>query len=49
MRSTVLIHGLDGSPEKKEAELNERITEKENEGWEVVEVKSLHRHSDRRR
>lgn len=38
MRSTVLIRGLGGSPEKKEAELNERVAEKEKEGWEVVEV-----------
>ena len=38
MRSTVLIRGLGGSPEKKEAELDERVAEKEKEGWEVVEV-----------
>ena len=39
MRSMVLIRGLGGSPEKKELELNERIAEKEQEGWEVVGVK----------
>ncbi len=38
MRSTVLIRGLGGTPEKKEAELNERIAEKEKEGWEVVDI-----------
>ncbi len=38
MRSTVLIRGLGGTPEKKETELNERIAEKEREGWEVVEM-----------
>ncbi len=38
MRSTVLIRGLGGSPEKKEPELNERIAEKEKEGWEVVDM-----------
>ncbi len=38
MRSTVLIRGLGGSPEKKEPELNERIAEKEREGWEVVDM-----------
>ncbi len=39
MRSTVLIRGLGGSPEKKEPELNERIAEKEKEGWEVVDMR----------
>ena len=38
MRSTVLIRGLSGTPEKKEAELNERIAEKEMDGWEVVDM-----------
>ena len=38
MRSMVLIRGLGGSREKKEPELNERIAEKETEGWEVVEM-----------
>ena len=38
MRSTLLLRGLGGTPEKKERELNERIAEKENEGWEVVET-----------
>ena len=38
MQSTVLIRGLVGTPEKKEFELNERIAEKENEGWEVVDM-----------
>ena len=38
MRSTVLIRGLGGTPEKKELELNERISEKEDEGWEVVDM-----------
>ena len=35
MRSTILILGNTG---KKETELNERIAEKEKEGWEVVEM-----------
>ena len=38
MRSTVLIRGLGGTPEKKETELNEHIAEKELEGWEVVDM-----------
>ena len=38
MRSTLLIRGLGGTPEKKEPELNERIAEKEKEGWEVVDM-----------
>ena len=38
MRSTVLIRGLGGTPEKKEPELNERIAEKEGEGWELVDM-----------
>ncbi len=38
MGSIVLIRGLGGTPEKKEAELNERIAEKEEEGWEVVDM-----------
>ena len=39
MQSMVLIRGLGGTPEKKEPELNERISEKEKEGWEVVDMK----------
>ena len=35
MRSTVLMFG---NPGKKETELNERIAEKEKEGWEVVDM-----------
>jgi len=35
MRSAVLIFGDIG---KKETELNERIAEKEKEGWEVVDM-----------
>lgn len=38
MRSTVLIRGLGGTPHKKESELNDRIAEKEKEGWEVVDM-----------
>ena len=38
MRLTVLIRGLGGTPERKEAELNERVAEKEKEGWEVVDM-----------
>ena len=38
MRSTVLILGLSGNLGKKETELNERIAEKEKEGWEVVDM-----------
>ena len=38
MRSTVLIRGLSGTPEKKEPELNERIAESEKEGWEIVDM-----------
>ena len=38
MRSTLLLRGLGGTPEKKESELNERIAEKEKEGWEVVDM-----------
>ncbi len=38
MQSMVLIRGLGGSPEKKEPESNERIAEKEKEGWEVVDM-----------
>ena len=40
MRSTVLILGLGGNLGKKETELNERIAEKEKEGWEVVDMQS---------
>ena len=38
MQSMVLIRGLGGTPEKKESELNERVAEKEKEGWEVVNM-----------
>ena len=38
MRSMVWIGALGGTPEKKEPELNKRIAEKENEGWEVVDM-----------
>ena len=38
MRSTVLILGLSGNLGKKETEFNERIAEKEKEGWEVVDM-----------
>ena len=38
MRSTVLILGLSGNLGKKETELNERIVEREKEGWEVVDM-----------
>ncbi len=38
MRSTVLIIGLSGNLGKKESELNERIAEKEKEGWEVLDM-----------
>ena len=40
MQSMVLIRGSGGTPEKKEPELNERIAEKEKEGWEVVDMKT---------
>jgi translation elongation factor EF-1beta len=38
VQSTVSIRGLGGTPEKKEIELNERIAEKEKEGWEVIDM-----------
>ena len=38
MRSTVLMLGLSGNLGKKETEFNERIAEKEKEGWEVVDM-----------
>ena len=38
MQSTVLNLGLAGNLGKKETELNERIAEKEKEGWEVVDM-----------
>ena len=34
----VLIRGLGGNLGKKEIELNERIAEKEKEGWEIVDM-----------
>ena len=40
MRSTVLILGLGGNLRRKEGELNQRIAEKEKEGWEVVDMQS---------
>ncbi len=38
MQSTVLILSLGGNLGKKETELNEKIAEKEKEGWEVVDM-----------
>ena len=38
MRSTVLILSLGGNLGKKETALNERISEKEKEGWEGVDM-----------
>ncbi len=38
MQSMVLIRGLGGTPEKNTPELNERIAEKEKEGWEEVDM-----------
>ena len=38
MRSIIMIRGLGGTPEKKEIELNQRIAEKEEEGWEVADM-----------
>ena len=38
MRSTLLIRGSGGTPEKKERESNERIAEKEEEPWEEVDL-----------
>ena len=38
MRSMVLILGLSGNLGRKETEFNERIAEKEKEGWEVVDM-----------
>ena len=40
MRSTLLILGLSGNLVKRETELNERIVEKEKEGWEVIDMQS---------
>ncbi len=42
MQSMVFIRGLGGTPEKKEPELNERVAEKEKEGWEVVDMQVTH-------
>ena len=39
MQSTVLILGVSGNLGKKETELNQRIAEKEEEGWEVADMK----------
>ena len=39
MRSTMLIMGKP-EPGKNESNLNERIAEKEAEGWEVVEMQT---------
>ena len=38
MRSTVLIRGLGGNLEKTETELNERLAEKEKDGWKIVDM-----------
>tara|TARA_B100000315_G_C14460935_1_gene533692 strand:+ start:812 stop:994 length:183 start_codon:yes stop_codon:yes gene_type:complete len=38
MQSTVLLLGLSGNMRKKETAFNERIAEKEKEGWEVVDM-----------
>ncbi len=38
MHSTVLIFGLGGNLGTKETKMNERIAEKEKEGWEVVDM-----------
>ena len=37
MRSTILMFG---NPGKNEKDLNERLAEKEKEGWEVVEMQT---------
>ena len=41
MRSMVLILSLSGNLGRKETEFNERIAEKEKEGWEVVDMQTL--------
>ena len=41
MQSTVLILGLSGNLGRKETEFNERIAEKEKEGWEVVDMQTI--------
>ncbi len=38
MQSTVLILGLGSFLGKRQRELNERVAEKEKEGWEVVDM-----------
>ncbi len=38
MHSMVLILDVGGNLRKKETEINERIAEKEKEGWEVVDM-----------
>ncbi len=38
MRSMVLVLGLSGNLGNKETQFNERIAEKEKEGWEVVDM-----------
>ena len=38
MDSMVLILDVGGNLRKKETEINERIAEKEKEGWEVVDM-----------
>ena len=38
MHSMLMILDVTGNLRKKEAELNERIAEKEKEGWEVVDM-----------
>ena len=46
MRSMVLILGLGGNLWKKESELNERIAEKEKDGWAVVDMQIHDLHSE---
>jgi hypothetical protein len=38
MQSTLLILGVSGNMGKKETAFNERIAEREKEGWEVVDM-----------
>ena len=40
MGSKVLILGLSGNMGRRETELNKRIAEAEQEGWEVVDVQT---------
>ena len=41
MQSMVLILGLSGNLGRKETEFNERIAEKEKEGWEVIDMQTV--------